>query len=161
MIENFTDSLVRRPGDAVRTRVRGSDSVQVSYTCRAATWNGVTFFANFRGTERTPQEQGYNRPGHPPQPVDRRLDVAALGLRAERRLPGVERRAVQIQAGFDVDGDGQTQGDRPPGLPITVGREDVEESLAIINALRAVAQPAAVDPELLDLEPYVSASTCA
>ena len=61
-----------------------------------------------------------------------------------------------VQAGFDVDGDGQTQGDRPTGLPITVGREDVEESLAIIDALRLSRNLPAVDPELLKLEPYVS-----
>jgi hypothetical protein len=34
-----------------------------------------------------------------------------------------------VSAGFDIDGDGQVQNDRPAGLPITVGRENVDESL--------------------------------
>ena len=59
-------------------------------------------------------------------------------------------------AGFDIDGDGQTQNDRPLGLPATVGREEVEESLQIINELRASRNLALVTEDHLQLEPFVT-----
>ena len=61
-----------------------------------------------------------------------------------------------MSAGFDIDGDGQTQNDRPIGLPITVGREKVEESLQIINALRATRNLAPITADLLKLHPFIS-----
>ena len=36
-----------------------------------------------------------------------------------------------VQAGVDLDGDGQTQSDSPVGLPISVGMGDVASQLAI------------------------------
>jgi hypothetical protein len=42
-----------------------------------------------------------------------------------------------ISAGFDLDGDGNIQNDRPKGLPVTVGHGDVDAQLALINAFRA------------------------
>ena len=156
MIENFTDSQYDALEMQYRTRVRGSDSVQVSYTLSRTYLNGVTHFANFPGTMRTPQEEGYSG-----QDTRHNLSIAAsTSLPWDFDLSGVLRALsgapYNVQAGFDVDGDGQTQGDRPTGLPITVGREDVEESLAIIDALRLSRNLPAVDPELLELEPYVS-----
>ena len=61
-----------------------------------------------------------------------------------------------MSAGFDIDGDGQTQNDQPVGLPITVGREDVDESLRIINDLRASRNLAPIPPEYLKLDPFIS-----
>ena len=58
-----------------------------------------------------------------------------------------------VSAGFDIDGDGQTQNDRPVGLPATVGREEVDESLRIINELRASRNLAPITEDHLELEP--------
>ena len=156
MIENFTDSQYDALEMQFRTRVRGTDSVQVSYTLSRTYLDGVTHFANFRGTQRTPQESGYSG-----QDTRHNLSIAASsslpwGFELSGILKALSGAPYNIQAGFDVDGDGQTQGDRPAGLPITVGRADVDESLAIINTLRASRNLPAVDPDLLKLEPYVS-----
>ncbi len=48
------------------------------------------------------------------------------------------------------------RGDRPVGLPITVGRENVEESVAIINTLRASRNLAPITADHLQLEPFVT-----
>ena len=66
---------------------------------------------------------------------------------------------MPVQAGFDLDGDRSPTGDRPEGLPITVGREDEENALRQINALRATLSTtgrplAAISAELLRLDPY-------
>jgi hypothetical protein len=66
---------------------------------------------------------------------------------------------IPVQAGFDLDGDRSLTGDRPEGLPITVGRGDEENALRLINTLRATvsttARPLApIAPELLRLDPY-------
>ena len=42
-----------------------------------------------------------------------------------------------MNCGCDLDGDGSTTGDRPPGLQITVGRGDLEKQLQVINQDRA------------------------
>ena len=55
-----------------------------------------------------------------------------------------------MSAGRDLDGDLNTQNDRPAGLPITVGRGNVEEQLAIINAFRASIRQPEVDRALLE-----------
>lgn len=156
MIENFTESQYDALETQFRTRVRGTDSVQVSYTLSRTYLNGVTHFANFRGTQRTPQEEG-----HSGQDTRHNLSIAAsTSLPWGFDLSGVFRALsgapYNVQAGFDVDGDGQTQGDRPAGLPITVGRADVDESLTLINAVRASRNLAPVSADLLALEPYVS-----
>lgn len=156
MIENFTDSQYDALEMQFRTRVRGTDSVQISYTLSRTYLDGVTHFANFRGTQRTPQESGYSG-----QDTRHNLSIAASsslpwGFELSGILKALSGAPYNVQAGFDVDGDGQTQGDRPAGLPITVGRADVDESLAIINTLRASRNLPAVDPALLKLEPYVS-----
>ena len=156
MIENFTESQYDALETQFRTRVRGTDSVQVSYTLSRTYLNGVSHFANFRGTQRTPQEEGYSG-----QDTRHNLSIAAsTSLPWGVDLSGVFRALsgapYNVQAGFDVDGDGQTQGDRPIGLSITVGRGDVDESLTIINALRASRNIAPVSVDLLALEPYVA-----
>ncbi len=116
----------------------------------------MTHFATFQGTQRTPQEEGYNG-----QDTRHNLSVAAStslpwGFEVSGILKALSGAPYNVQAGFDLDGDGQTQGDRPPGLPITVGRDDVEASLAIINDLRASRRLAPISADLLKLEPYVS-----
>ena len=61
---------------------------------------------------------------------------------------------TKVQAGFDLDGDSSPIGDLPAGIPITVGRERVDESLAAINAFRASRGRAPIDRSLLELDPY-------
>jgi hypothetical protein len=68
-----------------------------------------------------------------------------------RWISGTPRTAT---AGFDIDGDGQTQNDRPQGLGITVGRENVERDLEIINALRATRNLAPISADLLKLDSW-------
>ncbi|MCC6989173.1 MAG: hypothetical protein IT181_09265 [Acidobacteria bacterium] len=48
------------------------------------------------------------------------------------------------------------QNDRPAGLPSTVGRENVAESLRIINDLRATRNLPAISADLLKLDPFIS-----
>jgi hypothetical protein len=156
LIENFTVSQYDALEVQFRTRARGVDNLQVSYTLSKTWLDGVTHYANFRGTQRAPQETGFSG-----QDTRHNLSVAAStslpwGFEASGILKALSGAPFNVQAGFDVDGDGQTQGDRPPGLPITVGRSDVEESLAIINELRDSRRLPAVDASLLELEPFVS-----
>src|SRR6185369_4367507 len=57
----------------------------------------------------------------------------------------------RISAGIDLDGDGNTSGDRPAGLPPRVGRGDVDSELQIINAFRTARGLTPIDPSLLNL----------
>jgi hypothetical protein len=59
-----------------------------------------------------------------------------------------------VSAGFDIDGDSQLQNDRPAGLGITVGRDNVAHDLEIINALRASRNLPAITPDLVELRPF-------
>ena len=65
---------------------------------------------------------------------------------------------IKVQAGRDLDADQIITGDLPAGVPITVGRERVDESLAAINTFRAQQTPSLspIDRSLLLLDPYRS-----
>ena len=63
-------------------------------------------------------------------------------------------RRPRCRLGSDLDGDLSPIGDLPDGIPITVGRERVDESLAAINAFRAARGLAPIDRSLLALDPY-------
>lgn len=120
-----------------RTRTIGLSSLTVSYTYSRSLLNGVTFYSTFNGTERTPDSYGYN-----PTDTPHRLSIAF----ASKTLPGgIQLSGIfqassggpfPVSAGFDLDGDLNTQGDRPRGLPITVGRGDVNGQVQLINAFR-------------------------
>ncbi len=60
----------------------------------------------------------------------------------------------KVQAGPDLDGDGVATGDRPRGLPPTIGRGDVDEQLALVNTFRQSIGLQAVDASRLGLFPY-------
>jgi hypothetical protein len=109
-----------------------------------------------RGTQRTPRERGYND-------TDQRhnLTVSAAGrLPWAMQLSGIGKfisgSPILAQAGFDMDGDLAVTNDRPVGLPTRVGREKVEESLQIINDLRASRNLPPIDAQLLNLDTFVS-----
>ena len=158
MLENFTTSWYDGLESQLRTRLAGIVDVQLSYTLSRTYLDGVDFFLNQRGTQRTPQERGYS-------PSDQRHNLTAAATVA---LPGrlqlsvilklISGSPMPVQTGTDFDGDGSTTGDRPAGLPITVGRADTEAALGLINAFRAsLPTPLpAIDPRLLQLDPYRS-----
>ena len=158
MLENFTTSWYDGLESQLRTRFAGKVNVQLSYTLSRTYLDGVDFFLNQRGTQRTPQERGYS-------PSDQRHNLTAAATVALPRrlqlsaiLKLISGSPMPVQTGTDFDGDGSTTGDRPAGLPITVGRADPEAALGLINAFRAsLPTPLpAIDPRLLRLDPYRS-----
>ena len=156
MLENFTTSWHHALESQLRMGLGHRGRVQVSYTLSRTFLDGVDFFLTQRGTQRTPQERGYS-------PSDQRHNLALAasiampaGFDVSAILKLVSGSPLSVQAGSDLDGDRSPTGDRPPGLPITVGRADTARDLEIINSFRAtLATPLeAVSPELLRLEPY-------
>jgi hypothetical protein len=105
---------------------------------------------------RTPQERGYSD-----QDTRHNLSITAstslpFGIALAGVLRALSGMPFNVVAGYDLDGDGQSQNDRPLGLPATVGREKVDESLAIINALRATRNLAPITKDMLLPTRYVS-----
>lgn len=151
VMENYTESWYDAVETQLRTRVRGGNTLQVSYTLSRNILDGVDFYSTIRGTQRTPQERGYNS-------TDNR-HVLAISASTELpwgfQLSGIARllsgRPKNVQAGIDLDGDGNTAGDRPRGLPPRVGRGDVARELALINEYRTSQRLAPIAAELLDL----------
>lgn len=155
-LENFTKSWYNALESQFRTRMRGLDSLSVSYTLSSTIRDGVNHYQTYPGTMRTPQERGYSE-----QDTRHNLSVAAAaglpyGVQFSSILRALSGTPFGVSAGFDIDGDGQTQNDRPIGLPITVGREKVEESLAIINSVRAARNLAPITEDHLKLDPFIS-----
>src|SRR4051812_36765292 len=139
----------------LRTRVKGTDSLQISYTYSKSMLDGVTFYSTFSGTDRTPNNFAYN-----PTDTPHNLSVAAsTSLPWKFQLSGVFRAIsggpLPVSAGIDLDGDLNTSNDRPAGLPQTVGRGDVASQLSEINTFRASRGLPAVDPVLLKIDPVV------
>ena len=132
--------------------MRGANNLQISYTLSRSWLDGVDFYSTVRGTQRTPQESGFNT-------TDTRhnLTVAAsASLPWEFQVSGIAKFVSgfpigRIQAGIDLDGDGNTSGDRPAGLPPRVGRGDVDRELRIINDFRRSLNLAPIDASLLRL----------
>jgi hypothetical protein len=156
VLRNNTTSWYNAVETQLRTRVRGADSLQVSYTLAFSQRDGVNHYQNYFGTMRTPQQFGYQEGGN-------RHNLTVSGsthLPADFQVSGIVRwlsgSPFTVQAGVDLDGDGQTQSDRPVGLPITVGMDDVTSQLAIINAFRASRNLAPISADLLNLDAYVS-----
>ncbi len=157
VLTNFSESWYDALEVQLRTRVRGTDSLQVSYAYSKSTLDGVTFYSTFRGTERTPREKGMN-----PTDTPHNLSVAAsTSLPWGVQLSGVFRAIsggpLAVTAGIDLDGDLNTQNDRPAGLPITVGRGDVAKQLELINAFRATRGQAPIAEALLKPDPIFGA----
>lgn len=155
-LENFTTSWYNAMEAQFRTRVKGIDSLTVSYTLSTTKRDGVNHYQNYPGTMRTPAEKGYSE-----QDTRHNLSASAAvtlpyGVQFSSILRALSGTPYAVSAGFDIDGDTQVQNDRPAGLPITVGRENVAESLRIINELRATRGLAPVSEDLLKLEPFIS-----
>lgn len=155
-LENFTKSWYDALETQFRTRFRGVDNLSISYTLSKSIRDGVNHYQTYPGTMRTPQERGYSE-----QDTRHNLSVAAstllpYGVQFSGILRALSGTPFAVSAGFDIDGDGQTQNDRPVGLPITVGREKVQESLQIINDLRATRGLAPITEEHLKLNPFIA-----
>jgi carboxypeptidase family protein/TonB-dependent receptor-like protein len=151
------------------SRLKGIDNLSVSYTFSKSMLDAVTFYNQFSGTDRTPDNTGHN-----PTDTPHNLSVSftTAPLPGQFIISGVYRYLSTgpfgVSAGIDLDGDGNIQNDRPRGLPVTVGRGDVDAQLALINAFRASpcsyvfagvactarAQPA-ISKDLLNLIPLV------
>jgi hypothetical protein len=130
----------------VRQRVRGGNSLQVSYTLSRSLIDGVGRESTLRSLQRTSlasldatgrsYEYGYN-------PIDNRHNLAisaSFALPLGIQLSGIARfisgEPVSANTGLDLDGD-TINVDRPAGLGPTVGRGDTKKQLDIINAYRA------------------------
>ena len=155
-LENFTKSWYKAMETQFRTRFKGVDSLTVSYTLSGTTRDGVNHYQTYPGTMRTPHERGYSEQDtrhNLSMSASTRLPYGVLFSGILRALSGTP---FAVSAGFDIDGDGQTSNDRPAGLGITVGRDNVEESLKIINDLRATRKQAPITADALKLDPFVS-----
>jgi hypothetical protein len=157
MLENYTRSWYDALESELRTGLRGGGQLHVSYTLSRTWLDGVDFFITQRGTQRTPQEQGYS-------PSDQRHNLTAAAIiplpfemQFSAILKLISGSPMLVQAGTDLDGDRSDTGDRPSGLPITVGRDAKDAALRLINEFRAGLTPnplPPVDRALLDLDPY-------
>jgi hypothetical protein len=139
----------------LHTRVRGTDSLQISYTYSKSIIDAVTFYSTYSGTDRTPNNYAYN-----PTDTPHNLSIAAsTSLPWKFQLSGVFRAIsggpLPVQAGIDLDGDLNTSNDRPSGLSQTVGRGDVNGQLALMNAFRASRGLPAISADLLKLDPVI------
>jgi hypothetical protein len=153
-MQNYSKSWYDALQVQLRTRVRGANNLQVSYTLSKQILDGVDFFNTVRGTQRTPQEKGY----HVLDTLHNLSVSASTDLPGQIQLSGIVRALSgsprKIAAGTDLDGDGSTTGDRPLGLDPTVGRGDLDTQLRLINEFRASLNLPAVDRSLLETDRY-------
>ncbi len=156
VLQNYTKSWYDALETQFRTRFKRIDTLLVSYTLSRSYRDGVEFYGDFRGTQRTPHEQGYNN-------TDQRHNLtlsAATTLPWGIQISGIGKfisgSPMLAQAGYDLDGDGSIQYDKPVGLPHTVGRGNTASELEIINTLRASLNLPPIPASLLDLDPFIS-----
>ena len=156
VMQNNTTSWYNAVETQLRTRVHGADNIQLSYTLAYSQRDGVSHYQNYFGTMRTPQQFGYQEGGN-------RHNFAVSGaahMPWDTQVSGIVRwlsgSPFTVQAGVDLDGDGQTQSDRPVGLSPTVGMGDVATQLTLINAFRTSRNLPAISADLLNLDPYLS-----
>jgi hypothetical protein len=156
VMENYTKSYYDTLDTQFRTRFKRVDNLLISYSFSRTYRDGVEFYGDFRGTQRTPNERGYNN-------TDQRHNFAvsaATNLPWDIQISGVGKfvsgSPMVVQAGFDLDGDGSIQYDRPPGLEHTVGRSHVDSDIQIINQFRASLGLPPIDPSLMKLDPFIS-----
>src|SRR5712691_551342 len=147
--ENFVTSSYDALEMQVRQRVRGGNSLQVSYTLSR------TLLDVNNGTLRA---QFFNNKGY--NSDDNRHNLTAsfsteLPWQAQLSVITqlVSGAPINAAVGLDLNGDG-VPNDRPAGLPITVGRGDPAADLAIINAFRASQGLAPYTIDVLKLYSY-------
>lgn len=149
------ENLVKSSYDALemqlRQRVRGGNSLQVSYTLSRTMLdlNDGTLraqFFNMKGYNADDSRHNLTASISTELPWQTQLSVIT------QLVSGPPRNA---NSGLDLDGDGASN-DRPPGLPVTVGRGDPEADLKIINDFRAARALAPFTVDVLKLYSYKS-----
>ena len=122
MLENYTKNWYDALESELRTGLRGGGQLHVLYTLSRTWLDGVDFFITQRGTQRTPQEQGYS-------PGDQRHNLTAaaiIPLPFEMQFSAIlklDQRIADAGAGRHRSGRRSVgHGRSPDGLPITVGR---------------------------------------
>ncbi len=137
----FNDGTARY--DAVEMQLKSRpkkylETVQVSYAYSRSLMNSVPYYSTYAGTQRTPQNYSYN-PTDTPQNLSVAFETKRLpgGFRYSSIFRGLSGNLFATSAGIDLDGDSNTTGDNPRGLPQFVGRGDVTGQLNIINAFRS------------------------
>ncbi len=155
VLRNYVTSRYNALEVQLRTRVRGANSLQVSYTYSRQHLEGVDFFSTFRnfGPGRVPQDVGEH-------PLDTPNNLSVSG---STRLPwDIQLSAIvkwlsappfTVNSGLDLNGDG-LRDDTPLGLPPWIGRGDVTGQLAILNGFRQSLGLQPVAATLLDLEQW-------
>ena len=153
-LQNYVKSRYDALQMQLRTRVRGANNLQVSYTFSRQELDGVDFFNTLRGTQRTPQEKGYHVLDTPHNLSVSASTVLPFDIQFSGIVKALSGTPFRIQAGPDLDGDNVAQGDRPVGLTPTVGRGDVEEQLQLINTFRQSINLQPIEAERLELFSY-------
>ncbi len=153
-LQNYVTSRYNALQMQLRTRVRGANSLQVSYTFSKQQINGVDFFNTLRGTQRTPQEKGDHVLDTPHNISVSASTVLPFDVQFSGILKALSGTPFRVQAGPDLDGDNVAQGDRPVGLPPTIGRGDVDDQLSLVNTFRQTINLQPIDAARLDLFGY-------
>lgn len=152
--ENYTKAWYDSLQTQLQTKVR-SGFLNVSYSLSRAYRDGVDFYNRQRGTQRTPQERGLSETNQ-----KHNLTVGASaplpgGFQFSTILKLVSGGPIRVQAGVDLDGDLSITGDRPVGVPITVGGPADEGLLQIINDFRTTrGLPGITMEELTRRDPF-------
>jgi hypothetical protein len=134
-----------------RQRVRGANSLQVSYTLSRTLVdlsNGTLRSTFFNNVGYHPDDTRHNLTASVSSALPWGLQLAGIA----RVISGYPKPA---DSGLDLDGDG-VSGDRPPGLPVTVGRGNKAEQLRIINDFRAARGLSPFTEDVLELFPIKS-----
>jgi hypothetical protein len=156
VLQNYSKSWYDGLETEYRRQFGSRANIQASYTLSRNYRDGVPFYSNWRGTQRTPDERGYSENDSRHNLTMSGTMPLPLGFQLSAVGKFISGSPFFVQAGFDMDGDGISSGDRPAGLPITVGRDKVAESVQIINVLRASRSLTSIDESLLKLDPFVS-----
>ncbi|MBI1874161.1 MAG: TonB-dependent receptor [Acidobacteria bacterium] len=156
VMENFSTTWYDALETQLRTRVRGTDSLQVSYTLSRSLLDGVDFYSTYRGTQRTPQEKGYNATDSRHNLTVSGSTALAWGFHLSGIFKAISGGPRNVSSGVDLDGDLSITGDRPVGLPPKIGRGNVDEHLRIINEFRTSRGLAPITKDLLRLNPIVT-----
>ena len=143
------------------TRVRGTDSLQVSYTYSKSIARRRHLLQHLSAAPTGRPGQGLQPDRHAAQPERRGVDVAALGRAAERRVPRASaagRCAVRRASIWTATSTRRTTG--RAGLPITVGPRRRRRPARRDQRVPRHAQPGAGRPDACSSPTRSSASTC-
>ena len=153
VLRNYVTSRYNALELQLRTRVRGANSLQVSYTFSRQHLEGVDFFSTFRnfGPGRIPQDVGEH-------PLDTPNNLSVSGsavlpwsIQVSGIVKWLSAPPFTVNAGLDLNGDG-LRDNTPLGLPPWIGRGDVTGQLGIVNSFRQSLGLQPVPATLLDLD---------